>query len=102
MRLSYYQPVASQCVGNPLSTADGSKIVLAALKAGKLKWCAISRDLLYLFPKDKPKKIKIEGYGVYEVHDKLGKRHSHMVDILLPPGTKERIHEEKVKIEIVK
>ena len=41
-----YHPVRSQCSGNPLVTADGSKISLTALKSGKLRWIAVSRDLL--------------------------------------------------------
>lgn len=45
-----YQPVKEQCDDNPLITADGSKIDLHKLKQGKIKWCAISRDLLWLFP----------------------------------------------------
>lgn len=54
--LTYYQPVKAQCNSEPLVTADGSKINLRHLKQGRIKWCAISRDLLWLFPKGKPKK----------------------------------------------
>ena len=45
--LTYYQPVKGQCDSKPLITADGSKINLNHLKSGKIRWCAISRDLLY-------------------------------------------------------
>ena len=55
--LTYYQPVKEQCNSQPLITADGSKINLHHLKQGKIRWCAISRDLLWLFPKNKPKRI---------------------------------------------
>ena len=73
--LTCYQPLPSQCDNEPFTTADGSKISLKHLKRGEIKWCAISRDLLYLFPKDKPKKIWIEGYGIYEVRDVMNKYH---------------------------
>ena len=64
VKLTCYQPVKSQCNNQPLITADGSKINLHHLKNNKIKWCAISRDLLWLFPKNKPKKVYIEGYGI--------------------------------------
>ena len=99
--LTCYQPVKSQCDSEPLTTADGSKINLKHLKAEKIKWCAISRDLLYLFPKGKPKKIYIEGYGVYEVRDVMNKRHTHRVDILIHPKDSKRISIKNVKIKII-
>ena len=49
--LTYYQPVKAQCNSEPLVTADGSKINLRHLKQGRIKLCAISRNLLWLFPK---------------------------------------------------
>ena len=99
--LTCYQPVKAQCDSEPLTTADGSKINLKHLKAEKIKWCAISRDLLYLFPKGKPKKIYIEGYGIYEVHDVMNKRHTHRVDILIHPKNSKRISIKNVKIKII-
>ncbi len=99
--LTCYQPVKAQCDSEPLTTADGSKINLKHLKAEKIKWCAISRDLLYLFPKGKPKKIYIEGYGVYEVRDVMNKRHTHRVDILIHPKDSKRISIKNVKIKII-
>jgi 3D (Asp-Asp-Asp) domain-containing protein len=99
--LTCYQPVKSQCDNEPLTTADGSKINLKHLKAEKIKWCAISRDLLYLFPKGKPKKIYIEGYGIYEVRDVMNKRHTHRVDILIHPKDSKRISIKNVKIKII-
>ena len=53
VKVTCYQPVEAQCDSDPLTTADGSKIDLHKLKKGNVKWCAISRDLLWLFPKDK-------------------------------------------------
>lgn len=99
--LTCYQPVKAQCDSEPLTTADGSKINLKHLKAEKIKWCAISRDLLYLFPKGKPKKIYIEGYGVYEVKDVTNKRFKHRIDILIHPKNSKRILLKNVKIKIL-
>ena len=99
--LTCYQPVKSQCNNQPLVTADGSKINLHHLKHNKIKWCAISRDLLWLFPKDKPKKVYIHGYGTYEVRDVMNKRFNHRVDILLHPSDKTLIFDEKIKMTIL-
>lgn len=96
-----YQPVESQCDSDPLITADGSKIDLKKLKKKQIKWCAISRDLLWLFPKNKPKRVLIHGYGVYEVRDVMNKRFNHKVDILIHPTDKTRILDKKVKMTIL-
>ena len=100
--LTCYQPVKSQCNNQPLVTADGSKINLHHLKRGNIKWCAISRDLLYLFPKNKSKKVFIEGFGVYEVKDVMNKRHNHRIDILIHPKNSKRISIKNVKVKILK
>ena len=100
--LTCYQPVKSQCNKEPLVTADGSKINLHHLKRGSIKWCAISRDLLYLFPKNKPKRVSIEGFGVYEVKDIMHKRHKHRIDILIHPKNSKRISIKNVKVKILK
>lgn len=100
--LTCYQPVKSQCNDEPLVTADGSKINLYHLKNNKIKWCAISRDLLYLFPKNKSKRVFIEGYGVYEVKDVMNKRFSHRIDILIHPKNSKRISIKNVKVKILK
>lgn len=100
--LTYYQPVKAQCDKQPLVTADGSKINLHYLRKGKIKWCAISRDLLYLFPKNKSKRVYIEGFGVYEVKDVMNKRHKHRIDILIHPKDSHRISISNVKIKILK
>lgn len=99
--LTYYQPVREQCDNKPLVTADGSKINLNHLKSGKIRWCAISRDLLYLFPKGKPKRIYIEGFGTYQVRDVMNRRFRHSVDILIHPKNSKRIKLNKVKIKII-
>lgn len=99
--LTCYQPVKEQCNDDSLTTADGSKIDLKKLKDGDIKWCAISRDLLWLFPKDKPKRVYIEGYGIYEVRDLMNKRWDHRIDILKHPDDKEGICLSNVKVIIL-
>lgn len=99
--LTYYQPVKEQCNSDPLTTADGSKINLEHLRKNKIKWCAVSRDLLYLFPKGKPKRIFIEGFGIYQVRDVMNKRHRHRVDILIHPKDSRRISIKNVKVRIL-
>lgn len=101
VKVTCYQPVEAQCDSEPLTTADGSKIDLHKLKKGNVKWCAISRDLLWLFPKDKPKRVHIEGYGIYEVRDVMNKRFNHRVDILIHPSEKANISEENIKMTIL-
>lgn len=99
--LTCYQPVKAQCDENPTTTSDGSKINLRHLKKGRIKWCAISRDLLWMFPKNKPKRIYIEGYGVYEVRDTMNVKHNHRVDILVHPSYKKLFKKDKVKVVIL-
>lgn len=99
--VTYYQPVKAQCNSKPLVTADGSKINLRHLKQGRIKWCAISRDLLWLFTKGKPKRIYIEGFGTYYVKDVMNRRFTHRVDILIHPKDSKRIKLNKVKIKIL-
>lgn len=96
-----YHPVKEQCDDSPLITADGSKIDLHKLKKGDIKWCAISRDLLWLFPKDKPKRVYIEGHGYYEVRDVMNKRFNHRLDILQHPDNKKLILDKNVKVIIL-
>jgi len=94
-----YQPVKEQCNNQPLITSDNSKIDLQLLRKGKLKWCAISRDLLWLIPLGS--KINIEGFGTYIVHDITHKRFNHRIDILIHPKDTTRICKQKVKIKVV-
>lgn len=99
--LTCYQPVKEQCDEDPLITADGSKINLSELKKGNLKWCAVSRDLLWLFPKNKPKRVYIEGHGIYEVRDKMNSKWNHRLDILIHPNSQERFCKKNVKVVIL-
>lgn len=95
-----YRPIKAECDNDPLTTSDGSRINLNHLKCGKIKWCAISQDLLYLFPKGKQKKVWIDGFGLYEVMDVMNKRHKHKVDLLIHPKNAMRIKIDNVKIKI--
>jgi 3D (Asp-Asp-Asp) domain-containing protein len=99
--LTCYQPVEEQCDEDPLITADGSRIDLSELEKGNLRWCAISRDLLWLFPKDKPKRVYIESHGVYEVRDKMNSKWNHRIDILIHPNSQERFCKKNVKVVIL-
>lgn len=101
VRLTHYHPVPRECDKNPRVTSDGSVIDMRKLKAKKLKWCAVSRDLLCLFKKDKPKRIWIEGHGIFEVRDVTHRRLKHTVDILQHPEDTGDIFGKRVKIKIV-
>ena len=43
---TYYQPTVNQCDRTPFETADGSIIRRELLKFNKIKWVALSRDML--------------------------------------------------------
>ena len=46
-RATPYNVDIKQCDNDPLTTADGSRIDLDKLANGQLRWCALSRDLIY-------------------------------------------------------
>ena len=46
-RATTYNVDIKQCDNDPLTTADGSRIDLYKLANGQLRWCALSRDLIY-------------------------------------------------------
>lgn len=86
--ITKYHPVASQTDDTPLQTADLSKISMAKLYRGKIKWVAVSRDLLKEYGYGS--KIRISTGdpdidGVYEVHDTMNPRFMARVDILSHP-----------------
>lgn len=95
-----YRPNNSECEGNPLITADGSRIDTDKLNSGKLRWCAISTDLEYLLPKNGERKIYIEGLGYFAVHDRMPSKWKHKVDILVPNGQKNLISRKHVRAVI--
>ena len=70
--LTTYNATKSQCDNNPNKTANGTIIDHKKLKQGKLKYCAISRDLLWCIPMSSI--IYIDGHGRYTVVDKMKER----------------------------
>ena len=89
MTATVYHPVPGQTDSTPLTTADGSKIDLNKLKSGKLKWIAMSRDMLERWGGDFDygDKVKVISdnpkiNGVYEIHDTMNKRFENRIDIL--------------------
>lgn len=102
--VTVYNPVIEQCDTTPLITADNSEIDLKKLKQGKLKWVAVSRDLL------KNGKVKYGGKvrlkckdknlsGVYIVHDTMNPRWEKRVDILAHQDIRTYGKQENVEIE---
>lgn len=84
--LTTYHAVASECDGDPLTTADGTKIIPRHVKSGKQRIVSVSRDLLKKFPYGT--RIYVEGYGTYTVHDTMNRRFTSRIDILIPTGKK--------------
>ena len=86
--VTVYNPVVEQCDSDPYITADNSEIDMAKLKQGKLKWVAVSRDLLKNGKVRYGGKVKINCKedptlsGVYTVHDTMHPRWTKHVDIL--------------------
>ena len=78
--ITTYNPESKQCDEDFLITANGAKIDLNKLKQQKIKWCAISRDMLWCIPYGST--IHIEGHGIYLVVDTMNIRYNHCIDIL--------------------
>lgn len=105
-RASTYNCEVSQCDSDPLTTADGSRIDLDKLANGELRWCALSRDLIW-----DEERQKLHGYdttvfrGFFEfgdtiivesisspqingkwcVRDCMNKRYKRSIDFLFDP-----------------
>lgn len=80
-----YNPTPGQCNSDCLTTADGSKINLAKLKNGDIRWIAVSRDLLSKYKYGSVVFVDSEDgniRGYYEVHDTMNKRWRKRIDIL--------------------
>jgi len=86
---TYYQPTVNQCDKTPFETADGSIIRKDMLKLNKIKWVALSRDMLkrwggpfsygdtlYVFHHNKMVK------GEWIVHDSMNARFRKRIDFL--------------------
>lgn len=97
--LTTYNATKAQCGNNPNKTANGTIIDHKKLKQGKLKYCAISRDLLWRIPMGSI--IYIDGHGRYNVVDKMNARFNHYIDIL-QHHTEKNFKKEKIKVTLVK
>ena len=97
--LTTYNAVKSQCDETPDVTANGTIIDHKKLKQGKLKYCAISPDLLWCIPMGSI--IDIDGHGRYEVVDTMNARFNHCIDIL-QHHTEKNFKKEKIKVILVK
>jgi len=89
--VTQYNPVVSQCDEDPLITADNSKIDLDKLRQGKIRWVAVSRDLLDKYNYGNTIELTVvKGNrrinGRYIVHDTMNPRFTNRVDILTPLG----------------
>ena len=102
-RATTYYCEESQCDNDPFTTADGSVIDPIKLKNKEIRWCALSRDLIW----DEYKQgIHTEGFrGLFEfgdtivvksnsspqingswiVHDTMNKRYTNSIDFLIHP-----------------
>lgn len=104
--ITNYNPVPAQTNGNPLITADLSKIDTVKLKSGELRWCAVSRNLLKEGGIGYGDKILVESddpkiSGEWEVHDTMHKRYIDYVDLLYPT-TKKGGKWKNIKITVIK
>ena len=97
--LTTYNATKAQCDETPDVTANGTIIDHKKLKQGKLKYCAISPDLLWCIPMGSI--IDIDGHGRYEVVDTMNARFNHRIDIL-QYHTEKDFKKEKIKIMLVK
>lgn len=83
-----YHAVVAQCNSDPSHTASMFKLDLK--NPYKHKIIAVSRDLLKKFPMHS--KVRISGTkrydGIYIVEDKMNKRYTKRIDILINVGMK--------------
>ena len=97
--LTTYNATKAQCDETPDVTANGTIIDHKKLKQGKLKYCAISPDLLWCIPMGSV--IDIDGHGRYTVVDTMNARFKLYVDIL-QHHTKKNFKKKNIKIVLVK
>jgi 3D (Asp-Asp-Asp) domain-containing protein len=106
---TYYHADVGQTDARPLETADGHIIDQSKLRSGKLRWIALSRDLIdrygghfsygdrvYVYHPDK----RIRGWWI--LHDTMNKRFKNRIDFLIDktvvfPGRTEGILISKTK-----
>ena len=103
--VTVYNPVPGQCDDSPLITADNSKIDLDKLKKGKLKWVAVSRDLLKEGKVKYGDKIRLTCdkdpamNGIFVVHDTMHPRWKKRIDVLAHQDVKTTGKQTGVMIE---
>lgn len=95
-KATYYNPVQSQCDGNPLITATGYRINIGKLKKNKIRVVALSRDLLKVYPYNSEIYVHqpVHLRGCWKVEDTMNKRFSNRIDFL----TYGKINIDSVKI----
>jgi 3D (Asp-Asp-Asp) domain-containing protein len=98
-----YSPTKKECGSGHLTTYDGSTINLRALGKHKLRWIAISRDLLGRYKMgdtvivESPQSPALNGEWI--IHDLMPKRWKNKIDFLVPRNDKYQFHTpHKVKI----
>lgn len=102
-RATTYYCNVSQCDNDPLTTADGSIINPIELKNNKIRWCALSRDLIWDEYRQTIHKQGFRGLfefgdtivvksnlnpqinGKWVVHDTMNKRYKNSIDFLIHP-----------------
>jgi 3D (Asp-Asp-Asp) domain-containing protein len=84
LKATYYNPVQSQCDGNPLITATGYRISLKKLKRNEIRVVALSRDLLKEYPYNSEIYVHqpVHLRGCWRVEDTMNKRFSNKIDFL--------------------
>ena len=97
--LTTYNPCKAQCDDTPTITANNTKINLQKLNQGKLRYCAVSPDLLWCLSFGSI--IEIDGYGRYEVVDTMNKRFDHYIDIL-QDKSKPNFKKEKIRVKLIR
>ena len=102
-RATTYYCNVNQCDNDPFTTADGSVIDPIKLKNKQIRWCALSRDLIW---DEYRQSIHAEGFrGLFEfgdtiieysktcpqingkwiIHDTMNKRYTRSIDFLIDP-----------------
>jgi hypothetical protein len=102
-RATTYYCEESQCDGDPFTTADGSVIDVNKLKTNELRWCSLSRDLIWDEYRQTIHKQGFRGLfefgdtivvksnsnpqinGKWVVHDTMNKRYKNSIDFLIHP-----------------
>lgn len=89
-------------IGQPSSiTASGDRINPQKLSAGRIRWVALSHDLIKEYPFNTLLEVKCEIYpelnGIWVVKDKMSQRLRNSIDFLMPRG-KSRLGRTSVRV----